>query len=115
VVEQSDFMHVITLMLVQNTRQSLMGTFLASSMALENGPPNLSIYFWFGIQTIGTYFNIHFLIPLHSKSHQSNGPHSNSMSLEFGILILKNISYQLSIQFISINYIFKQHQRNKLR
>jgi hypothetical protein len=43
VVEQGGFMHVITLMLVQNTRQSLMGTFLASSMALENGPPNLSI------------------------------------------------------------------------
>jgi len=43
VVEQAGSMHVITLMFVQNTRQSLMGTFLASFMALENGPPNLSI------------------------------------------------------------------------
>lgn len=106
-VEQGGSMHVITLMFVQNARQSLMGTFLASSMALENGPPNLSIYFWFGIQTTGTYFDIHFLIPLHSKNHQSSGPHSNSKSLEFGILILKKISHQLSIQFVSINYIFK--------
>jgi len=43
VVEQGGFMHVIALMFMQNARQSLMGTFVASSMTLENGPPNLSI------------------------------------------------------------------------